>query len=305
MTDDARRIHFVGLGKMGTELVGHVARCLPPSFRLSVHDQDESRVVDVVSRTGVVAAPHPAGLRPGDVICTSVPDGGAVAAVVAQLEHDGEASGLTVMDFSSIAPADAVSLAQRLAARDSLFFDAPVTGGVAGAHAGTLTTMIGGPTGLPADLRWIPESFSSRVVDIGSSGHAALMKSLSNMVGNISAIVTIEAILVARSAGVPEESMLEVLNNGPARTYYSEFRYPEYVQTGRFDAGMQLGLVIKDLAIAIDAASSLGLSLPVSTSGYQSWRAALERLGGASDTTRAIESVALDVAGRSWSEIRR
>jgi 3-hydroxyisobutyrate dehydrogenase len=299
------RIVFVGLGQMGFHLARHVqAAAGPRGVAVHGHDVDEERRTAAAASYGLDVVDDMMELvASGTLVCLSVPDGTVVEEILRTQFPEASWDGVAVLDFSSVAPDHAQRFAGQLAERGGLYFDAPVTGGVVGADEGTLTTMIGGHAAVPEDLEWVPRSFSSTVVWTGPSGTGALLKSISNMIGNIASLVTMEGIVLARSAGIPDDVLLSVLNNGPARSYFSSVRYPRYVVPGTFDAGMKLGLVNKDLGIALAYAMELGIQPELCLMGRELWRTALRRAGSEADTTRIIETVALHAAGREWQDI--
>jgi 3-hydroxyisobutyrate dehydrogenase len=290
------RVAFAGLGRMGFHLVRHVAGAATgPVYAYDVDPAARARLAGTAGLT--VVDELPADLGDGDVLCLSVPDGRATRAVVGSLGPLDGAGGLTILDFSSVAPADARAIAADLAPSGVTYIDAPVTGGVLGAEKGTLTTIVGAGAGTMEHLRWIPESFSGRVVLAGVVGAGALLKTLNNMIFNISSIACMEGIVVARRAGVPDDVLLDVLNHGTAANYFSQVRYPQYVRTRTFDAGMRVGLVDKDLQIALDAASEAGCDLRLCGIGREMWAAALQTLGPDADTTMMMDVVARATTG--------
>jgi len=294
------RVAFAGLGRMGFHLARHVAGAAANRDGVTVEAFDvdsaaRERMADTAGLT--VVDELPADLGEGDVLCLSVPDGRATRAAVASLGPLDSASGLAILDFSSVAPADAKAIAADLAPSEVVYIDAPVTGGVLGAEKGTLTTIVGAGADSMQPLQWIPESFSARVVLAGVVGAGALLKTLNNMIFNISSIACMEGIVVARRAGVPDDVLLDVLNHGTAANYFSQVRYPQYVRTRTFDAGMRVGLVDKDLQIALDAASEAGCDLRLCGAGRAMWAAALDALGPDADTTMMMDVVARATTG--------
>jgi 3-hydroxyisobutyrate dehydrogenase len=293
---------FAGLGRMGFHLVRHVADAAKTTvYAFDVDSAARQRLADAAGIT--VIDELPADLGDGDVLCLSVPDGRATRAVVGSLGPLDAASGLAILDFSSVAPADAKAIAADLAPAGVNYVDAPVTGGVVGAEKGTLTTIVGAGPDTMEPLRWIPESFSTRVVLAGEVGAGALLKTLNNMIFNISSIACMEGIIVARRAGVPDDVLLDVLNHGTAANYFSQVRYPQYVRTRTFDAGMRVGLVDKDLQIALDAASEAGCDLRLCGAGRAMWAAALDTLGPDADTTRMMDVVARATTGAGIGDL--
>ena len=299
-------ILFVGLGRMGFHLVRHVAEAAQGrGVAVRAYDVDPTarqRVADSAPDVAIVDE-LPTDLGADDVVCLSVPDGRAVRAVVDTLGPLERERGLTILDHSSVKPADARAIAAELAPFGVTYIDAPVTGGVVGAEQGTLTTIVGAGEDVMRDLRWIPESFSARVVLAGAVGAGSLLKTLNNMIFNIGSLATMEGIVVARRAGIPDEALLDVLNHGTAATYFSQVRYPRYVRTRRFDAGMRIGLVDKDLDIALAAAADAGCDLPLCGAGRRMWAEALEVLGPDADSTRMMDVVARAATGAGILEL--
>jgi 3-hydroxyisobutyrate dehydrogenase-like beta-hydroxyacid dehydrogenase len=123
------------------------------------------------------------------------------------------------------------------------------------------------------------------------------------MIFNIGSLATMEGIVVARKAGVPDDVLLDVLNHGTAATYFSQVRYPKYVRTGGFDAGMRIGLVNKDLDIALDAAAEAGCDLRMCGAGRAMWAEALEALGPDADSTLMMDAVARAATGSGIREL--
>ena len=119
----------------------------------------------------------------------------------------------------------------------------------------------------------------------GEPGNGALVKTINNMVCNLAGLVSMEAIAMARKAGIADETILGVLNTGTGRTYFSQVRYPTYIATEKFSAGMRISLVNKDLDIAMGAAEELGFDLPMGKRGLEVWRKALADFGPDGDTT--------------------
>jgi 3-hydroxyisobutyrate dehydrogenase len=296
-------IVFAGLGRMGFHLVRHLAEAASSrGVQVCAFDVDPAARQKLADAGGVTVVDEvPTDLASGDVVCLSVPDGAAVRAVVAALGP--LVRGLTILDHSSVEPADARAIAAELAPFDVTYIDAPVTGGVVGAEQGTLTTIVGADEDAMLDLRWIPESFSARVVLAGVVGAGSLLKTLNNMIFNIGSLATMEGIVVARRAGVPDDVLLDVLNHGTAATYFSQVRYPKYVRTRRFDAGMRIGLVDKDLDIALAAADDAGCDLRLCGAGRRMWAEALEALGPDADSTLMMDVVARATTGAGIFEL--
>ena len=300
-----QRIFFVGLGQMGFHLTQHVAT-RSKEFEIPVYAFDQSEIARqrIDGATGITTTSHlNHKLSANDVLCLSVPDGKSVRSIVESLGSLEDARGLLIMDFSSVSPSDAREISAELVDFGIRYVDCPVTGGVLGAELGTLTTIVGSSHDSLKHAEWIIDSFSSRIVFAEKIGFGALLKSLNNMIGNIAAIASMEGIIVAKRAGISDEVLLEVLNNGTALTYFSLIRYPKYVATKQFNAGMRVGLVNKDLQIAIDAAAELDCDLIFCSTGQKMWLEALAKLGPDADTTLMMDVVTQNTTGHDIYEL--
>jgi 3-hydroxyisobutyrate dehydrogenase len=285
---------------MGFHLVGHVQAAAEARGATVVAYDSSAEMRNRAAAAGRTTSDEPlTELGDGDVLCISVPDGSAVRAVLAGLGDLDRCSGLVVLDFSSVSPGDAVETAAAMAGHGITYVDAPVTGGVAAAELGTLTTIVGSSESELGAVSWVAEAFSKKVVYAGQVGAGALLKSVNNMIFNIASIASMEGILLARSAGIADEVLLDVLNNGTGVTYFSQVRYPKYIATGGFDAGMRVGLVNKDLQIALDAAAAEGVDLALCSIGREMWASALEAVGPAADSTEMMDVVSRRVTGES------
>lgn len=303
-------IVFVGLGQMGAHLAAHIAAA-GDTRGVVVHgyDIDAERTRQVTTGSSLEPLVTPGALveavGAASTVCLSLPGGDAVRSLLLDDLGPEALTDTTVIDFSSIAPEVAREICDRMTGAGCTYIDAPVTGGVIGAEAASLVVMVGAPRDALGADTWIVDAVASRVVYVGSVGLGSLLKTVSNMIGNVIALVSIEGIVMALKSGIEEDVLLDVLNHGPARTYFSEVRYPRYVATGTFDSGMKLSLVNKDLEIARAAAEDCEVDLVVSAAGMQLWKTALDEAGGSADTTRVVESVTRRIAGMEWQDVDR
>ncbi len=298
MSVDGARIGFAGLGQMGFHLAGHVEAAATARGVSVVAYDPSAEMRERAVAAGRTTTDEPlTELGDGDLLCISVPDGAAVRAVIAGLGDLGRCSGLVILDFSSVSPGDAVEIGTMAATHGVRYVDAPVTGGVAAAELGTLTTIAGSNEADLEAIAWVAEAFSKKVVYAGQLGSGALLKSVNNMIFNVASIASMEGILLARSAGITDDVLLDVLNNGTGVTYFSQVRYPRYIASGGFDAGMRVGLVNKDLQIALDAAEAAGVDLEFCNIGRRMWADALDVLDPGADSTEMMDMVSKRVSG--------
>lgn len=254
-----RRVGFIGLGMMGAPMAGRLAKA---GAQLAVYDIERDRVAAFARRTGARACVTPAEVAAfSEVVITMLPTGATVAQVVL---GDGDAAGVLagmsegglIVDMSSAAPAETRALGARIAQDGVRMVDAPVSGGVAGAEAGTLTIIAGGEPGDVAACREIFEAIGGRTIHTGplGTGHAA--KAINNAVSATGLIAAGEALIVGQRAGVDPEVMLEVLNASSGSNHATKNKIAQQVFSRAFASGFALSLMAKDLEIAERLADS-------------------------------------------------
>lgn len=249
---------FLGLGALGAPMA---ARLLAAGVPLTVHNRSRMRQLPL-EQAGARAAADPAeAVRGAELICLCLSDDDAVHAVLAAAEP-GLAAGSLVIDFSTIAPASSIALAEHLASRGVHYLDAPVTGGTEGARAGTLSLLIGGD---PADLeraRPLLEQLGSRLSHFGPVGSGMQVKALNQVLVAGSYAAVAEAMALGARLGLPLEQVREALRHGAAGSWALEHRAGNMLRDD-YPLGFRLALHRKDLAIAQQAAAQAGLQLPV------------------------------------------
>jgi 3-hydroxyisobutyrate dehydrogenase len=278
-------VGFVGLGNMGWPMARNLVHA---GFSVIAHDLDEDRAARFAAEFGGRAASAPADFAPAGVLVTMLPDGRAVASAMDSGIADALAPGTVVVDMSSSNPLDTRALGPRLAERGIALVDAPVSGGIRGADAGTLTIMIGADDA-DAVARATPvlEALGKRLVRTGplASGHA--MKALNNFCGASAYTTAAEALAIGQSFGLTGEVMLDVINTSTGRSFNSETVFKEEVVTGRYASNFALALLAKDVSIAASLAEASGLETPVLELVNARWRSAAEALPAGADHSEA------------------
>ena len=130
--------------------------------------------------------------------------------------------------------------------------DAPVSGGVAGAERGSLTIMVGGARPLFDRYHPLFEAMGKTIHYVGGTGAGHTIKAINNMVSATTMAVTSEALALAVKAGIDVETALAVINSGTGRSWSSEYKFPTFVLNHAFNSGFSIGLMRKDVDIAIE-----------------------------------------------------
>jgi 3-hydroxyisobutyrate dehydrogenase-like beta-hydroxyacid dehydrogenase len=256
------RVAFLGLGRMGAPMAGRLSHA---GHDLVVWSRTRAHAEALADRAEVVATPAEAGAK-ADVAVTMLADGGALEAVV--LGPDGLAGGLVsgslLIDMSTVGPSLARKVAEELEPRGVAFVDAPVAGSVGPAANGTLAIMVGGDQEAVERARPLLAVLGDpeRTWHVGPVGTGQAAKLMVNLVlGGVTAVVA-EGYTLGRVLGLAPDDALAVLEGASvARQTVRSKR--EKLRSGDFaDAGFRLGLMHKDLRLALDAARAARTSLP-------------------------------------------
>ena len=282
-------IGFVGLGQMGGPMS---RRLLAAGHRLAVHDV-RAKVRDALVVEGAEAAGSPAEVAArAEVVLVSLPTPQVVREVA--LGADGLIRGSairTYVDLSTTGQAVAAEVAAALAERGIVTLDAPVSGGVRGAVAGTLAVMAAGPAGERERVRPMLEVFG-RVFHVGEQpGLGQLMKLANNFLSATAIVATAEAVVLGVKGGLDPATMLEVINASTGRNTASEDKFPRQILTGKYAAGFTTALLTKDLGLCAAAAEGLGVPMPVAAEVHAQWRRAVAELGPDADITTIVKCV--------------
>lgn len=200
-------------------------------------------------------------------------------------------AGSVLLDCTSGDPATSRRIAAQLAERDVHFVDAPVSGGVSGAEAGTLTVMCGGSADAFAIVRPVLETFGRRVVHAGPVGAGHALKAVNNALLALQIWGSAEGLAALAKAGVKPEIALDVINASSGRSNATENLFPERVLTGAFPRTFRAALLDKDVGIAADLARAERVPSPLLQLTAELWRMAHLELGEEADHVEAVRVV--------------
>jgi 3-hydroxyisobutyrate dehydrogenase len=212
-----------------------------------------------------------------------LPDAAAVEASLPDLR---KAAPPIVIDLTSSLPATTRRMAAALAPLGVDYLDCPLSGGVAGARAGTLTAMVGGDKDLVERVTPLLTAFASFVRWAGPLGSGHAIKALNNALSAVSLMGTAEMLVTAAAYAADEQAVIEAFNRGPARSQNSEVKYPRDVLPRTYAAGFTAGLMVKDLGNALRIAGDRPLDFPLLGGALENWREATEVVGPDADFTR-------------------
>ena len=262
------RIGFIGLGNMGLPMAANLVKAGHAVAGFDV----VKRLTGKLSAIGGLAAETIAMACGGaDAIITMLPAGEHVRNVYCASAGVIGAAGAEALliDSSTIDVATARDVAARAAEKGLAMVDAPVSGGVAGAQAGTLTFMVGGPDAAFARARPILEAMGKTVVHAGGSGNGQAAKICNNMILGVSMIAVSEAFLLAEKLGLDAQRLFDVASksSGQCWSMTSYCPVPGPVPTSPanrdYQAGFTAAMMLKDLKLAQDAARAAQVVTPL------------------------------------------
>lgn len=245
---------------MGQPMARHL---LNAGHRLRVYARKPAAAAALVTR-GAVAFPSPADVAAGaDFTCINVTSTADVQAVLFGERgiEQGARSGSVVIDFSTISPTATRTFAARLARNNIHFLDCPVSGGVQGANAATLTAMVGGKAEVLELVRPILQRVAKTIVHIGDHGAGQVAKACNQIVQVVNIQGIAEAMHFARAQGVDLDRTLSALQSGFAGSKMLDLMGPKMVARD-FSAGIEARLHEKDFGLVVDQLEELGLDLP-------------------------------------------
>jgi 3-hydroxyisobutyrate dehydrogenase len=271
------RLALIGSGRMGTPIA---ARLRAAGHRVVVHDALPATLERLAAEGFEVAADAVAAVRGAEVVLLCLPDAGAVVSVAGRLPEVP-----LLVDLTSSLPSVTRGLGRRMV-------DAPVSGGVSGAAAGTLTAMVGGEADLVAEARPVLAAFASQVFHAGGLGAGHAAKALNNALSAVALSATSEAVAAGRSAAHRPEGTIRRLNHGLGRTQNSEVKFPRDILPGTYASGFTAGLMVKDVGIALQVAAEREQPAPLVAAVREEWRLVVHELGPDADFTRVYAVVA-------------
>jgi 3-hydroxyisobutyrate dehydrogenase len=196
-----------------------------------------------------------------------------------------------IVDMGSSIPGETRRLAALLGDRGLRLIDAPVSGGVAKAHEGALTILVGGADAEMAAARPYLEAMGDALIRVGPVGAGHAMKALNNFVYAAGLLAVAEALRIAEAAGLDTSVLADVLNASSGRNVATETKAKQCILSGTYDSGFRLGLMAKDVEIAATVAETTGIEATSLQACRIAWRRALAALGPDADSTEIHRAI--------------
>jgi 3-hydroxyisobutyrate dehydrogenase len=285
-------IAFLGLGNMGTPMAGNLVNA-----GYTVRGFDPAPAArEAAAANGVTVFDSGTGAVQGaDVVITMLPNGTLVRECYAELMPSASPEALFI-DSSTIAVDDARAVHAYAGDRGFGQLDAPVSGGVKGAVAGTLAFLVGGEAEALERGRPVLEAMAGKIIHCGESGAGQAAKLCNNMLLAVQQIAVGEAFVLAEKLGLSAQSLFDVVTGATGNCWavHTNCPVPGPVPTSpannEFKPGFATALMNKDLGLAMDAVASTGASAPLGSHAAQIYARFAEEHAGL-DFSAVIEAL--------------
>lgn len=279
----APRLGFVGIGRMGEPMCG---RLLDAGHELIVFDTQPAGPNRLAARGAEIASSAKDVADKADVVFVSLPTPDIVRNVVSGsggLIEGGRAK--TIVDLSTTGPSTAKAVSEALAGNGITWIDCPISGGVAGAEAGTLAVIVSGPRETCEQLEPVLKVFG-KLFHVGEKpGLAQSAKLANNLLAASALVISSEAMAMAVKSGVDAQVMIDIINVSSGRNSATQDKFPRAILPGTFDFGFPTGLSYKDVRLCIEEAEAMGIPMVAGSAVRQMLAVTKARFGADSDFT--------------------
>ncbi len=289
-------VGFIGLGNMGAPMA---ERLIAPDIRLHVFDPRPEAVAAFTARGAIACASAAAVAAQAEVVFACLPSGAISEAVAAEIAEGGAIRAYAEM--STIGRETVQRIAALMAAKGIGFVDAPISGGPAGARAGTLAMLAAGAPEARALVEPFQRRIGREVFTLGDApGLAQVMKLVNNLLFAANLAAACEAFALGAKAGIDPDTMQRMVNAGTGRSMATE-TVMEEVLSGRFAFGAAMTILDKDVRLGVAEATALGVPAWTLEQMARLWRLAVVEGHGAEDLT----VLARMIEGWTGAPIRR
>ena len=284
----SRRIGVIGLGNMGRGITNNLIKACNDVFVWDVSPKARKPY----AKTATIATPSEMA-RKCSLIIFVVPGSTEIDAML-----KGKKSmlvkprrGLVLYDFTTSDPVYTQKLARRAAKKGVVYMDAGMTGGAQGAEKGTMTLMVGGDAKAFKRTAVILGQVAKKLIYLGESGTGHTMKVVHNLITHTNFFALCEAAHLGRRAGIDLADLIEVFNNGNARSFISERRFPDHILSETWDGRSRVYNLNKDVGMAIALADEVGATLNIGRDTYAYLQEAIAQGRAEDDFTRLYQDL--------------
>ena len=273
------KIGFIGTGTMGRPMLANLVKT---GFDVAAYDIVPAALEAAASLGAARAASIRDAAAGCDLVITMLPSSANVEAAYLSAGGiiEGAEPGRLCVDMSTVDPGTSQRVATRLTERRVRFLDAPVSGGVGGAEAGTLAIMVGGDAGDLEEARPVLAAMGSNIIHVGAVGAGEVAKLCNNLISGSALIAVAEAFRIGEAYGVDAQVLTNVIAKSSGGTWVMEHMHPvpgivgSAASSRQYAPGFMTDLMAKDLALAVNAAREKRVPVFVAPAAQQLYRLA-------------------------------
>ncbi|HEV2817832.1 MAG TPA: 3-hydroxyisobutyrate dehydrogenase [Allosphingosinicella sp.] len=288
------RVAFIGLGNMGG---GMAANLVKAGHEVIAFDLVEEALARAEARGAARAASAEAAVKDAEAVITMLPAGKHVRDVYESSVIGKAPTSAILIDCSTIDVATAREEEEKAEAAGYLMVDAPVSGGIAAAEAGSLTFMVGGTAEAFARAAPLLEAMGKAVIHAGAPGAGQAAKICNNMLLGASMVATCEAFAMARRLGLDLQTFYDISSKASGQCW-SMTSYcpvpgigPETPADRDYEGGFAAALMLKDLRLAMEAADSVDAYTPMGAAAETLYARFADRGGASKDFSAIIKMI--------------
>ena len=285
MTTHPGKIGFAGIGAMGTPMSINLIKA---GHKLVLFDIDPKKAQAIAATNECEVATSLADMASkSNTVITMLPDGKLVHKALLGAGGICETlkPGSLIIDMSSSSPMGTRELGATLEQRGFQFIDAPVSNGVKGATAATLSIMVGGDKAIFERVKPMLEKLGNQIYYAGPLGAGHAIKALNNYVSAAGLIAACEAMHAGAAFGIDPNVVVDIINTSSGMNNTTKNKCKQYMISGTFNAGFSTGLMAKDVRTALEIAQAMNTSTILAKPTADIWDDMEKKLGFLSDHT--------------------
>ena len=281
------KLGFIGIGAMGSHMTVNLINA---GYDVTVFDI-RKEAMEHVMQFGAKLGSSPRDVaQKSNIILTSLPSTNALEDVVLG-EHgmlESMKCGSILIDTSTVSPSTMQKIGLVLEEQKISVLEAPVSGGVEGAEAGTLTIMVGGSVDVFQRCLELLQVIGKNIYHVGALGSGNTVKLVNNLMSLVNVVTLSEGMVLGVKAGVDAATLYNVIKVSTGRSQALEWKLPNKILPRNFEPGFTIDLTYKDLGLVLSLAKELGVPLFVTSIAQQVYALAKAKGLGKLDNTAVI-----------------
>jgi len=281
------KLGFIGIGAMGSHMTVNLINA---GYDVTVFDI-RKEAMEYMMQFGAKLGSSPSDVaRKSNIILTSLPSTNALEDVVLG-EHgmlESMKCGSILIDTSTVSPSTIQKIGLVLKEQKVSVLEAPVSGGVEGAEAGTLTIMVGGSVDVFQRCHELLQVIGKNIYHVGALGSGNTVKLVNNLMSLVNVVTLSEGMVLGVKAGVDAATLYNVIKVSTGRSQALEWKLPNKILLRNFEPGFTIDLTYKDLSLVLSLARELGVPLFVTSIAQQVYALAKAKGLGKLDNTAVI-----------------